>query len=100
MIECKRVRNKIGVRAVRSLLGVVSDEKATKGVFICTSTFTSEAKKLERRNPRLELINHDDLQVLLNEHLGPTWPDHVDSIISESMSRTIGKRTVRNRARR
>jgi restriction system protein len=98
LIECKTLKRNIGVQPVRSLLGIVSDEKATKGVFVCTSTFTRDARKLERRNPRLDLIDNTDLQVLLNEHLGPTWPEHVDSLISRSMVRAKKSTALQNPA--
>jgi restriction system protein len=85
LVQCSTSKQKIGVEAARALLGVVSHEKATKGVFVSTSEFTREAKKLEKRNPRLELIGNKDLQQLLNEYFGSNWPKHVDFIISDSM---------------
>lgn len=46
LVECKRYRseNKVDVGAVRQLHGVVSGEKATKGILVTTSTFTSPAQ--------------------------------------------------------
>jgi hypothetical protein len=55
----------------------VSNEKATKGVLICTSEFTREARKIEAENYRLELINNEKLQLLLSEHLGSDWQDSI-----------------------
>lgn len=83
LIQCRRTEKNVGVREVRTLLGVVENEKASKGVFASTSEFTNEARKLENENPRLELIGNKDLQALLNEYLGSDWSIHIDSIISE-----------------
>lgn len=55
LVECKRHRadNKIGVGIVRSLLGVVDDQRATKGIVATTSYFTRDAKQFEERNCNL-----------------------------------------------
>jgi restriction system protein len=88
LIQCKRTEKKVGVKEVRSLLGVVSNEKATKGVLVCASEFTHTARNLEDENSRLELIGNKDLQILLNEYLGSTWSKYVYSIVSARLSET------------
>lgn len=52
LIECKRPDegNKISVHLVRELLGVVKDEKATKGILATTGYFTKDATMLFERN--------------------------------------------------
>jgi restriction system protein len=85
-IECKRYSGPIGVPIVRSLLGVVSDEKVNKGVLVTTSRFTEPAQKLANRNPRLELIAGNQLILLMNEYLGPSWPLHIDRLVVASQS--------------
>lgn len=87
LIQCKRTRRNVDVKETRALLGVVSDEKATKGVLVSTSEFTSEARKFEKDNRRLELIGHRDLEILLNKYFGPKWPTYVDSIIARSSAK-------------
>lgn len=82
-IECKRYNKPVGVRILRELLGVVSDEKANKGVLVTTSSFTRDAIKIAQRNPRLELINGEQLVMLLNEHLGSLWTVQIDRYISD-----------------
>lgn len=51
LIECKRyaAQNKVGVQPVRGLLGVVQDERATKGIIVTTSAFTTPAEELLKR---------------------------------------------------
>jgi len=70
LIQCKRQLKNVGVKEVRALLGVVSNEKATKGVLVNTSQFSITARKFADKNPRLELIGGKDLQLLLNTFLG------------------------------
>jgi restriction system protein len=91
LIQCRRTRKNVGVGEIRSLLGVVSDEKATKGVFVCTSGFTPAARKLANENRRLELLDHEDLQMLLNEYFGTSWSKYVLQIVSERITETRNK---------
>lgn len=86
-IECKQYVSPIGPQIVRALLGVVSNERATKGVVVTTSRFTKGSKSLESGNARLELINGSALLLLLNEHLGTDWPDRLDRIVKASQVR-------------
>lgn len=87
LIQCKKQQKNVNVDKTRALLGVVSDNKATKGVLITTAEFTPDSKKLADQNNRIELIGNCSLQRLMNEHFGPKWPTHVDYIISESIKR-------------
>lgn len=92
-IECKLWRGRVGVRVVRALLGIVSDEKATKGVLICPGGFTRSADALAARNPRLELIGPLELLTLLDRHLGNHWPEILDLHINQSRMRGQGINT-------
>jgi len=87
LIQCKRTQKNVDVKEIRALLGVVSSEKASKGVLVCTSEFTSEARKFEKDNRRIELIGNKDLQLLLNKYFGPKWSTYVDSIIARSSAK-------------
>lgn len=84
LVECKRYSTPVNVKVARALLGVVSDEKVNKGVIVTTSRFTRGAKHLASNNPRLELIDGEQLVLLLNENFGPKWPLHIDRIVLES----------------
>jgi restriction system protein len=83
-IECKRYNSSVGVPIVRGLLGVVSHEKVNKGVLVATSRFTRPAQKFANDNPRLELISGNQLVILMNEHLGPSWPIHIERYVTDS----------------
>ena len=83
-IQCKRYESNVGVKFIRELLGVVSAEKANKGVLVTTSNFTRSAKHFAKTNPRIELIHGQQLVALLNEHLGSKWPTEIERLILES----------------
>ena len=62
LIECKRPDpgNPVGVGLVRQLLGVVEDERATKGLLVATTYFSPDARAFEERNEwRLELKDYE-----------------------------------------
>ncbi len=82
-IECKLHTNPVGRPTVLVLLGVVSDQKANKGVLVTSSHFTRGARGLAADNPRLELISGVELVVLLNQYFGPEWPSRLDWILRE-----------------
>jgi restriction system protein len=87
-IECKRYGRPVSVCVLRALLGVVSSEKANKGVVVTTSHFTRCALEFGRSNPRIELIDGPTLVSLVNEHLGPDWPAQIDRLVIESELRS------------
>jgi restriction system protein len=54
----------IGPRDIREFIGALQDAEAIKGVFITTSSFSSEARKLARRR-RVVLIDGAELANLM-----------------------------------
>jgi restriction system protein len=74
IIQCKRYKKNISVKDIRELIGVVEIEKATKGIFCTSSSFTNSAIKLQKESNRVELISGQDIIKLCNEHLGGNWP--------------------------
>lgn len=83
VVQCKRTKNNVGVPVIRELAGTISNLKATKGILICTSNFTSRAELFSEKNPRIELINFQKLTYLLNVHLGTNWPINLDRLLRE-----------------
>jgi hypothetical protein len=64
LVECKRyaANRPVGVELVRQLYGIVEIERATAGLLVTTSTFTSGAYDLQRTiGHRLGLRDYDDL---------------------------------------
>lgn len=80
-IECKLYSGHVGVEEPRKLLGVVVDEKATRGVLVGASGFTRAAHQFADRNPSLELLDGANLVVMANEHLGRDWPARLEWIL-------------------
>jgi restriction system protein len=81
LIQCKRYTEKVGVTYVRELIGTITDRKATKGILVCSSTFTKPAREKANLNPSIELIDHNQLTKLLNKFLGPNWPLRIEQIL-------------------
>lgn len=67
LVQCKHWKmDKVGVKVVRELYGVVVAEKATGGVVISSGTFTQEATDFAKGKP-LELLNGTTLQNIITE---------------------------------
>ena len=63
---------------MRNLIGVVANNRATKGALITCANFTREATKLAAESPRIELINLKGLTELVNLHLSSLSTDKAD----------------------
>lgn len=71
LIECKRPEpcNKIRVAAVRELLGVSSDDPATKAILVTTTSFSKDARYfLDRHKWVLEGKEYDDIVRWINDY--------------------------------
>jgi len=70
IIQCKKYsgNNKVGVRDVRDLYGVVTAERALKGIIVTTTNFTEEAKHFAI-DKQIELIDENYLKILINRYL-------------------------------
>ncbi|MFJ8962871.1 restriction endonuclease [Lentzea sp. NPDC102401] len=92
-IECKRKSGNVGVRDVRNLRSVVETSSGAsspifngpvnKGVVVSASGFTNSARQEFATDARMELVTGNELVVLLNEHMGWTWPARVHAITAE-----------------
>jgi len=82
LIECKRYAesNKVGIQPVRSLYGVVNDERATKGILVTTSSFTAPAEEFLQRNKWvLEGRAFDGIMAWLREYQRLKFPPKSDA---------------------
>lgn len=66
IIQCKRWRGKVGQPEVRDLYGVVTSERANKGILITTSDFTEQAYAFAN-GKNIELINGEVLSSLITD---------------------------------
>lgn len=92
LIECKLYTGPIGVKIARALLGVVSSEKANRGIVVTNSRFTKGTTQFAQDNPRIELVNGAALIPLMNEHLGPRWPLQIERLVAEANGLLPSKR--------
>lgn len=82
LIECKHWSGTVGVETIRSLGGVVQDDRATSGVLITTSSFSPEARAFAERTAQLHLIDGDALIELLTRSLGASWFTQIDRLVA------------------
>lgn len=68
IIQCKRYSNTISESIIRDLFGVVTSERANKGILITNSTFSKAAKNFASNLP-LELIDGHKLIELFEKNL-------------------------------
>lgn len=68
IIQCKRYVGTVGEPIIRDLYGVVSNERANKGVLITTGIFSNSALEFAK-DKNLELIDGVNLSSLLNKYL-------------------------------
>jgi hypothetical protein len=73
LVQAKKyaVKNKISLQPVQALYGVLKSEKASKGLFVTTSTYEPCARRFAESNAhRLQLADKNDLRSWLKEHQG------------------------------
>jgi restriction system protein len=67
LVQCKHWKmEKVGVKVVRELYGVIAAEGATGGIVISSGTFSQEARDFARGKP-LELLDSSNLLTLIAE---------------------------------
>ena len=68
IIQCKRYAGSVGEPIIRDLYGVVTSERANKGILITTGHFTKSAISFAENKP-IELIDGAQLKVLIEQYL-------------------------------
>ena len=72
LIECKRPDpgNVVGIKPIRELYGVKSDEKASKAILATSTYFSKDALKFVERNKwEMETKDYDGLQEWISQYL-------------------------------
>lgn len=67
IIQCKRYSGSVGEPIIRDLYGVVTSERANKGILMTTGYFTKSAISFAEGKP-IELIDGEKMQYLLCEY--------------------------------
>jgi len=66
IVQCKQWKKQVGPKAVRELLGVMTDMKAPRGVFVTSSVFNDEARRIAADN-RIQAIDGPMFLKLIRE---------------------------------
>lgn len=68
-VQAKRWANTVGRPDIQQFVGALNGQRASKGVFITTSTFSREAVEYDDTvNPRVILVNGKQLAELMLDH--------------------------------
>ncbi len=67
IIQCKRYTGSVGEPIIRDLYGVITSERANKGILITSGTFTKQAQTFAEDKP-IELIDGIKLNFLLKKY--------------------------------
>ncbi len=68
-VQAKRWANTVGRPDIQQFVGALNGQRASKGVFITTSTFSREARDYaESVNPRVVLVDGQQLATLMIDH--------------------------------
>lgn len=93
VVQCKRFTGNVGEPALRDLYGVVHHRRASKGILITTSDFTSQAIVFAKDKP-LELINGEQLLRMLESAEGDrpwSYRDNASQNLQPSLVRKACK---------
>jgi hypothetical protein len=90
IIQCKRYTSPIAVSVVRDLYGVVTSERASKGILVTNSRFTREAEDFAGGKP-IELVDGDELRTLMQGNEMPILgrgpaPQGINGIVLKEIS--------------
>jgi len=88
-VECKLYKTtKLDLKTVRAFRDVILENKVNRGVMFCTGYVNENIKRFDRR---IQVWTFEDINVLLNAHLGSDWVHRLDIII-ENKRRKYGKK--------
>jgi restriction system protein len=98
LVQCKHWKlDKVGVKIIRELYGVVAAEGASGGIVISSGTFTKEATDFAKGKP-IELLNGAELQNTITEvKEGQSQPR---TRINENLCPTCGAKMVLRTAKK
>lgn len=84
-VECKLYKTtKLKMDSVRSLGYVMAENKANRGVIFCTGHVTDNIKGLD---DRIQIWSYEEINILLNAHLGSNWANNLDKILEYKRNR-------------
>lgn len=80
-VECKRYKTtKLDINTVRALYGTISKGGINRGVLFCTGYVNDNIKEFDKR---IQIWSYNDINILLNAHMGSDWVERLDIIIGQ-----------------
>lgn len=79
-VECKLYTTKLKIETVRALNGVIMDDKINRGVIFCTGYVSKNIKNMYKT---IQIWTYEEINILLNAHLGSDWSDRLTSLIED-----------------
>lgn len=67
VVQAKRYKANVGIKAIQEICAAVPYFKATKGIVVTNSHFTKNAIQLAKAN-NIELIDREKLSIIMNSH--------------------------------
>lgn len=92
LVQCKQWRNqKVGVKTVREMYGIMVDEQADDVTIICTGAYTRDAERFAQNKP-IRLVSGEALQNLVSSvQASPNFRDHASSPKQPVQQRTCNR---------
>ena len=72
-IECKLYSGNVGVPVIRSILGVLNIDNATKSVVVASSYFTKPASEAAKKSKRIELLDIESFDHEMRTNIDYNW---------------------------
>lgn len=82
IVQCKHWREQmVGVRYMREFLGVLTDQKITKGIFVTLAGYTEDARQLAQKHG-IQIFKETDIIAMLEES-GLTYSKEISRLFSD-----------------
>lgn len=78
-VECKLFKTtKLKLETIRAFRDTILEDKVNRGVVFCTGYVSRSIREFDKR---IQVWTYEDINVLLNAHLGSDWIDRLDRVI-------------------
>lgn len=79
-VECKLYSTTdLTLETVKAFFGTIIKDEISRGVLFCTGYVNENLKEFDKR---IQIWAYEDINVLLNAHLGSDWAERLDIVIS------------------
>lgn len=100
LVQCKQWRSqKVGVKVVREMYGIMTAENASSVIIITSGAFTREALSFAS-NKRIDLVGGSQLEALLSQVQSPQIDERIDLVGVSDQCPNCGSKLVLKTAKR